>query len=149
MMNFLKENLGGCGFLAASVFLMLYSTAGQSAQAPSQNPMLFPQILLGMMTLFSATLLAGSALGRMRHSLADILISRSLLCGAMVAAYVTAMFVIGFIPATLVFLGSFPFALGYRSRLTVALIAIVGTSAIWWIFTNLLHIFLPEMPISF
>ncbi len=148
-MRFLKENLVGCGFLAASSFLLVYARQGRSQIAPSQDSMLFPSILFTMMVAFSLLLLVGAATKHLTTTLPALRLGTSLICASTIVIYTAAMFQVGFIPATLVFLGTFPFILGYRSWIAVSLIAVCGTFGIWWAFSTLLNIFLPETPLAF
>jgi len=61
-------------------------------------------------------------------------------------AYISAIPLIGFVLATIPFLILVPWMTGYRRFGVTAMVAIIYTVGVWWLFEHVLYIILPTSP---
>lgn len=141
--------------VAAAVLLLIASLLWAEVLTPRYqavtlfdsgfSPAFFPKILLGLwVVLCVAMLVRAPAVWHEPATGFDLPP-----VGAAVLAcilYVLAIAAIGFLFASVLFVAALPVLLGYRRKLTVALLALLVPGAIWYAFVFLLEIQLPASP---
>lgn len=60
------------------------------------------------------------------------------------AAYFFLIYAVGFVPATLAYLLAVPLVMGYRRKLIIAVVAVLFAAMVYFSFSSLLHVPLPE-----
>lgn len=143
-----------CIAFALSLFLIMpheieeqRKLFGQSTSALS--PKLFPGIVAGLFLVIGAWLVIASFGLREQNGLlrldrrAVINISVSLI---LLVVYALLLEPLGFIPSSALISVALALYYGGRNPIAIAIVAIGVPVAIFFVFTRLLHVFLPEMP---
>ncbi len=112
------------------------------------GPSFFPNILAGLLMIFSAALIIFAIKGKSKGSVAPIRLSdkgtqRGLTTLAAAIVFCAVVEPLGFLPSSVVFLALMMLMMGNRKPLQVVVAPIVVTLAIWLIFEKLLNLSMP------
>ena len=126
--------------------LLLQSYFGEQTYAAGSDvsPMFYPRILLWLWVILTATMalrslrFAPPAAGNLRWP--GFVWAVVLTCG--LALLVEP---VGFIPICFLFCYLYPYLQGYRKQPVLIAFALLYTALIWYLFSEVLHVFLPEM----
>lgn len=139
------------GLLLASIggFLFWETTDPKYADTMglgvASNPAFYPRILLAAWVGLSVILMLRGALAQQEVVPAPQ-VGRLAATIGLVALYTGAIFLIGFLFASILLCAALMVVLGFRHPLLVAVIATAGPLAIWYTFVFLLRIPLPTSP---
>lgn len=135
--------------LGVNILLWRQSLKPEYADAQAQDygfsPNFFPQILLSIWAVICVVLIVRSLLIAKTEQPAPLwgrLITAFILTGV----YILLVGQIGFLLASIPFAGAFMLLFGYRRPVVFTVVTLIFPVAIWWIFTDLLKIYLPISP---
>ena len=112
------------------------------------GPSFFPNILGGLLILFSAVLIVNAVRGRSKgkvepYRLSDKGVQRGLITLAAGSVFVLVVEPIGFIPTAIVFLTFMMRVMGKRNPLLLAVTPALITAAVWLVFEKVLALSMP------
>ena len=137
--------MGGGAILGLSALFHAQTLSERFATAPlARNPMAFPRLLTLLLAL-GGTVLIVQALFARRGALPDAAVAqvhwpRAVLITAMAGAYFWAFEIVGFLPATLVFLPLVIVMQGYHRALVILPVTAVTLVGLWYLFARVFQI---------
>jgi hypothetical protein len=144
-----RDGWAGLVVLAASLVLFLMTLGLKGSALVPVGPGFYPRIVLCVTALFALWLIAGDVLGRKTPApLAPANYGAVVLHFAVFGLYAAALPWLGFRVATLAYLAGANALLdpprGAKAWLRVALIALIGTAAVYYAFEHYLSVLLPR-----
>lgn len=115
------------------------------AQDYGFSPNFFPQILLSAWAFICVTLIMRALLIEDTKQPTPLW-GRLMTAVIMTGVYVMLVGQIGFLLASIPFAGAFMLLFGYRKPMVIGAVTIIFPVATWWVFTELLKIYLPVSP---
>ena len=135
--------------LAVNILLWRQSLKPEYADAQAQDygfsPNFFPQILLSIWALLCVVMIVRAVI-LVRRDDEPPLWGRLFIAVALTAVYIFLVGEIGFLLASIPFAAAFMLLFGYRQPVVITAVTLVFPVATWWIFTELLKIYLPTSP---
>ncbi len=112
------------------------------------GPSFFPNILGGLLIVFSATLIVNAVRGRSKgkvepYRLADKGTQRGLITLAAGIVFCAVLDPLGFIPTSIIFLTFMMLVMGKRNPLLIAVTPALVTLAVWLVFEKVLSLSMP------
>ena len=112
------------------------------------GPSFFPNILAGILILFSATLIINALRGKSKGEVAPLKLSdkgvqRGLITLVSTIVFCVALDPLGFIPTAIVFLVCMMLVMGNRKPLQLTIAPPLVTLAIWLVFEKVLNLSMP------
>ncbi|MEQ8323025.1 MAG: tripartite tricarboxylate transporter TctB family protein [Rhodospirillales bacterium] len=149
MSSRLRDILFSSFMLGVNLLLWRQSLKPEYADIQAQDygfsPNFFPQILLSIWAVICVVLIVRALLIEDTKQPAPLwgrLLSAFILTGV----YVLLVGQIGFLLASIPFAGAFMLLFGYRKPIVIAAVTVIFPIATWWIFTEILKIYLPISP---
>lgn len=133
--------MGGGAILCLSVLFHAQTLNERFAAAPlARNPMAFPRLLTLLLALGGAALIVQALFVRRGAPPEDMVARvnwpRAVLIAAMAGAYFWAFEIVGFLPATLVFLPLVIVVQGYHRVLVILPVTAVTLVGLWYLFAR-------------
>ena len=112
------------------------------------GPSFFPNILGGLLIVFSATLIVNAVRGRSKgkvepYRLADKGTQRGLITLAAGIVFCAVLDPLGFIPTSIIFLTFMMLVMGKRNPMLIAVTPALVTLAVWLVFEKVLSLSMP------
>ena len=140
--------IGGLIGMAIGLFAIWEGTKMPADVVMKIGPSYFPNIMAGMLVLFSAALIVNAQRGKSKGSVTPLCLSdrgtqRGLITLGAAVAFCATLDTIGFFPTSIVFLAFMAWVLGKRSWRVLVLAPPLITLAVWLVFEKVLHLALP------
>ena len=144
----IADIFGGALGILIGLFAIWEGTKMPTDVVMKIGPSFFPNILGGLLILFSAILIANALRGRSKgkvepYRLSDKGVQRGLITLAAGSVFVLVVEPIGFIPTAIVFLTFMMRVMGKRNPLLLAVTPALITAAVWLVFEKVLALSMP------
>ena len=144
----IADIFGGALGILIGLFAIWEGTKMPTDVVMKIGPSFFPNILGGLLIVFSATLIVNAVRGRSKgkvepYRLADKGTQRGLITLAAGIVFCAVLDPLGFIPTSIIFLTFMMLVMGKRNPMLIAVTPALVTLAVWLVFEKVLSLSMP------